>query len=375
MHDSISAPARHRRRFLGPLVALVVVFVAVIVLGSWNLSEYAITPGQATPVAPLVTISGLPTQTHHDRIMLVDVYLSTLDVWQWVKLHFQSHVQFVPASDLLEPGIPSGELDAQGYLEMSDSKQAAEVAAFRALGWKIVGTPTGVIINGVADPSPANSAGLKVADEVVAVNGVAVRSTCALVDHVHALRPGTALKLEVMKAHINAKGVISWASPTTLAVTAAKAPGDLVASGCPGLKGPNRSWLGITIEDATQFVLPAQVSINTADIGGPSAGLAMTLTLIDQLSRGSLTGHHVIAATGTIAANGAVGDVGGVAQKTVAAQRAGVSIFFVPQVEVATAKGAAGPGLRIIGVTSLRQVLKDLRRLGGAAPTAITKPH
>jgi PDZ domain-containing protein len=178
-----------------------------------------------------------------------------------------------------------------------------------------------------------------------------------------------------MKAHINAKGVISWASPTTLAVTAAKAPGDLVASGCPGLKGPNRSWLGITIEDATQFVLPAQVSINTADIGGPSAGLAMTLTLIDQLSRGSLTGHHVIAATGTIAANGAVGDVGGVAQKTVAAQRAGVSIFFVPQVEVATAKGAAGPGLRIIGVTSLRQVLKDLRRLGGAAPTAITKPH
>jgi PDZ domain-containing protein len=70
-----------------------------------------------------------------------------------------------------------------------------------------------------------------------------------------------------------------------------------------------------------------------------------------------------------------VGDVGGVAQKTVAAQRAGVSIFFVPQVEVATAKGAAGPGLRIIGVTSLRQVLKDLRRLGGAAPTAITKPH
>jgi PDZ domain-containing secreted protein len=345
VHDSISAPARHRRRFLGPLVALVVVFVAVIVLGSWNLSEYAITPGQATPVAPLVTISGLPTQTHHDRIMLVDVYLSTLDVWQWVKLHFQSHVQFVPASDLLEPGIPSGELDAQGYLEMSDSKQAAEVAAFRALGWKIVGTPTGVIINGVADPSPANSAGLKVADEVVAVNGVAVRSTCALVDHVHALRPGTALKLEVMKAHINAKGVISWASPTTLAVTAAKAPGDLVASGCPGLKGPNRSWLGITIEDATQFVLPAKVSINTANIGGSVGRTRDDADAHRQTESRSMIREPSDRGDGhDRRQRGNVGDVGGVAEKTVAVQRAGVNTSSSPRSR-STAKAARQPGL------------------------------
>ena len=356
-------------------MVLVVVFGAVLVLGSWNLSEYAITPGQATPVAPLVKIHGLPTRSHHDRIMLVDVYLSTMDVWQWVKLHFESHVQFVPASDLLEPGIPSAELDAQGYLEMSDSKQAAEVAAFRALGWTIKGAPTGVVINGVVDPSPAYGAGLKVADQIVAVDGVAVRSICALTDRVHTLAAGSELKLEVKKAHIGAKGVISWSSPTTVTATTAKAPGDLTATGCPKVNGPNRSWLGVTIENATRFDFPAQVSINTANIGGPSAGLAMTLTLIDQLSRGSLTGHHVIAATGTIAADGAVGDVGGVAQKTVAAQRAGASVFFVPQVEVATATGAAGPGLRIIGVTSLRQVLKDLRRLGGAAPTPISAPH
>jgi PDZ domain-containing protein len=99
------------------------------------------------------------------------------------------------------------------------------------------------------------------------------------------------------------------------------------------------------------------------------------LTLIDKLSKGSLTGHHVVAVTGTIAVNGAVGDVGGVAEKTVAAQRAGATIFFVPQVEVSTAKRAAGPGLRIVGVRSLHQVLSDLLRLGGDAPVPLTKPH
>jgi hypothetical protein len=44
-------------------------------------------------------------------------------------------------------------------------------------------------------------------------------------------------------------------------------------------------------------------------------------------------------------------------------------------VEVATAKSNAGPGLRIIGVTSLKQVLSDLQRLGGAKPVAITTPQ
>ncbi len=356
-------------------MALVVVLAIVVALGKWQISEYAITPGNATPVAPLVKVQGVATNPHVDKIMLVDVYLSSLNVWQWVRLHFASHVQFIPANELVDPGIPDDELGPQGFQEMSDSKQAAEVAAFRALGWKITGTPTGTIINGVVAPSPARTANLKVGDEIVAVNGKPVRTNCALISMVHSLAPGTVLQLKVERAKISPSGVITLDSPSTVHVTTGKVPHALGPTGCAGVTGPNRSWLGITIEDGTTYVLPAKVSINTTDIGGPSAGLAMTLTLIDKLSRGSLTGHQVIAASGTMAVNGAVGDVGGVAEKTVAAQRAGATIFFVPQVEVATAKSAAGPGLRIVGVTSLQQVLTDLHRMGGTTPVALTKPH
>jgi PDZ domain-containing protein len=116
------------------------------------------------------------------------------------------------------------------------------------------------------------------------------------------------------------------------------------------------------------------VSINTSNIGGPSAGLAMTLTLIDELSRGSITGHRTIAATGTISPDGSVGAVGGVAEKAVAVVNAGGKVFFVPEANVADAKSAQEPGLRIIGVTSLRQVLRDLRDMGGAAIVPITGP-
>jgi PDZ domain-containing protein len=100
----------------------------------------------------------------------------------------------------------------------------------------------------------------------------------------------------------------------------------------------------------------------------------MTLCIIDELSRGSLTGHHNVAATGAIDQFGDVGDVGGVAEKTVAVQRAGAQYFIVPQIEVATAKANAAPGLHIIGVTSLEQALRALRRIGGAKPVPLTAP-
>jgi PDZ domain-containing protein len=375
VHDPISAPTRPRGRFLWVLLALVVVMVLVFIVGNWQLSEYALTPGNATPVAPLVKIRGVATDPHNDKIMLVDVYLSNLNVFQWARLHFESHVQFVPASELVDPGIPDGELGPQGFQEMNDSKQAAEVAAFRALGWKVPSVATGTNITGVVSPSPAYTAGLHVADQIVAVDGQAVRSACGLIKLMHNIKPNTLVHLSVQRAQITRAGDISLRKANTVNITTATPPSYLGSTGCADVNGPSRSWLGITVENGDSYVLPAKVSVNTANIGGPSAGLAMTLTIIDKLSAGSLTGHRVIAATGTMATNGVVGDVGGVAEKTVAVQRAGASIFFVPDVEVATARSVAGPGLKIVGVRSLSQVLSDLHRLGGASPKPLTKPH
>jgi PDZ domain-containing protein len=351
------------------------ILIALIVgLHAWNTNEYALTPGNATPVAPLVKIHGVATNPHHDKIMLADVYLQSLTAWQWLTMHFQSHVQFVPASVLVNPGIPSDELGAQGFLEMRDAKQAAEVTAFRALGWTVPATRTGAIVNGVVSPSPARTANVHVGDEIVAVNGTPVRSTCQLIGYVHDLAPSTKVRLSIKRVKISKAGTLSWRTPVALNVRTARVPSGVGASGCPGLTGRARSWLGVSGEDGFTYRLPASVSIDTADIGGPSAGLAMTLSLINELSGGSLTGHHVIAATGTIDVQGAVGDVGGVAQKTVAVQRAGAAYFVVPQAEVATARAAAAPGLKILGVTTLKQALSDLRSLGGVAPQPLTAP-
>jgi PDZ domain-containing protein len=95
----------------------------------------------------------------------------------------------------------------------------------------------------------------------------------------------------------------------------------------------------------------------------------MTLGIIDKLSSGRLTGHRIIAATGTIDQNGNVGDVGGVAEKTIAVERAGASVFFVPAVEGTTAQAKANAQLHVYAVSNLDQVLRILKRLGGNVPT------
>ena len=83
-----------------------------------------------------------------------------------------------------------------------------------------------------------------------------------------------------------------------------------------------------------------KVTVNSGDVGGPSAGLAYTLAIIDQLTPGSLTGGNTVAVTGTMELDGHVGEVGGVHQKTLAAIDAGATLMIVPTGEYPDAKSA-----------------------------------
>ncbi len=92
----------------------------------------------------------------------------------------------------------------------------------------------------------------------------------------------------------------------------------------------------------TTYTFPFDINIEVGDVGGPSAGLALTLGILDILSGGDLTGGRSVAATGTIELDGTVGDVGGVAQKAVAVRRAGATVFFVPAASSRTPRARLG---------------------------------
>jgi PDZ domain-containing protein len=103
------------------------------------------------------------------------------------------------------------------------------------------------------------------------------------------------------------------------------------------------------------------------DVGGPSAGLAMTLGIIDVLTPGSLTGGSRVATTGTIDADGNVGPVGGIRQKTHLVVRQGVPLFLVPAGDEAdeAQRYAEGSGTRVVPVSTLEEALKVIQENGG----------
>ena len=86
---------------------------------------------------------------------------------------------------------------------------------------------------------------------------------------------------------------------------------------------PERTIIGFVPFDTATVELPFEIEIDTDRIGGPSAGLAFTLTLIDELSEGNLLGGLDVAVTGTIDIEGNVGAIGGLPQKVSAVKQVG----------------------------------------------------
>ncbi|MFG3150488.1 S16 family serine protease [Streptomyces sp. NPDC048219] len=109
------------------------------------------------------------------------------------------------------------------------------------------------------------------------------------------------------------------------------------------------------------------VQLDLGDVGGPSAGLLLSLGIVDKLagdgSGGDLTGGRNVAGTGTISAGGKVGAVGGVPLKTQAARRDGATVFLVPKDECSDAQAELPAGLRLVPVTSLKGAVDALRAL------------
>jgi PDZ domain-containing protein len=109
----------------------------------------------------------------------------------------------------------------------------------------------------------------------------------------------------------------------------------------------------------------AHVEIDSQRLGGPSAGLAFALEIIDVLTRGELAGRSRVAVTGTLDRSGRVGAVGGIPQKTMAARRARARYLLVPSAVYPEAAADAGSRLQVIAVDSLSDALRVLRAVGG----------
>lgn len=351
---SVTAPAsQHRkRRRRWPWILLVVVAIVVAGASRWNLDYYALQPGSAQSVQQYIKVPADRGHRVRHPVLLTDVEIGRVTALSYLFYTVQGDTS-LESVDAVTGGTPPSQLDAQGDLEMSQAEASAKTAALRRLGYAVPAAAAGAVIFGTYPGTPAYPV-LHVGDVVTGVDGVSTPTADALTAALHKFHSGQSVTLTVRRGGIGASVPV----PVTLKSTTVDIGGGQMVT----------LDLGIQPEDQIDYTYPFPVNIDVTNIGGPSAGLAMTLGVIDALTSGSVTGTRTVAATGTIDSQGNVGDVGGVAQKTVAVENAGASIFLVPPQEYKAALSKDRPGLRVYAVSTLDQALGVLAAHGGSEP-------
>ncbi len=320
------------------LLGLTLLAVAVVL---WIVpsDKYLLLPDTAHPVDPLVTVPAADAKPDSDGggIYFVDVVIKKASLLERAAPWLRSGADLVPADAVLPPGGNDSQRRRLDLQAMSRSQEIASAVALRALGRKVVAKPTGVVVDAVAPDAPAFGT-IRPSDRIVAVNGVSVLTTAALRRELQKLAPGAEVRL----------GLAEGDGTREVTVRTRASQG--------------RTVIGVIVEQGIHVTLPLDVTIDSGEIGGPSAGLAFALDVMEELGHDVDRGHR-IAATGEIALDGSVHPVGGLKQKTIGARRAHVDLFLVPAGDNATVARRYASGLRIVPVHSFRQALSVLARL------------
>lgn len=310
-----------------------------------------LSPGRARAVEQLVTVRGADVHPPAGSILFLTVGVDDdVTLFEAAAGWLDRDVDVLPRSAVIPEGISEEENRRRNAAAMVGSKQTAAVVAAQRLGYDLDPSGSGAVVLAIVDGSPA-AAHLQVGDTVVAVDGRPIRLSSDLVDAIGARAPGETVVLRVEAADGTAREE---------AVALAAREDD-----------PAAGFLGVST-DTRDFDpgLPFEVEIDSGDVGGPSAGLAFTLALIELLTPGELTGGRTVAVTGTIDGEGRVGEIGGLEQKAAVAAAAGAEVFLVPAAEADEAR-ASSRGLEVVPVATLDDALAALERLGGD-PVALT---
>jgi Lon-like protease len=191
---------------------------------------------------------------------------------------------------------------------MAGSKLNAIEVAYKKAGYPVEYEYKGVYVVQVVPDMPAEGK-LRAGDRIIMVDGQKFNSSENFIEYVGKKKADDQIEL-TLKRNGKTKTVIVTVKPFK--------------------EDPKKIGIGISLVDDKDISVNPNVTVKTDEIGGPSAGLMFALEIYDQLMEEDFTKGYQVAGTGTIDSKGAVGPIGGIDQKIVAADKAGAEIFFAP---------------------------------------------
>jgi Lon-like protease len=302
------------------------------------LPYYAVGPGPAREVVPLIAVEDHPTYDS-GRLVMTTVAFQKVTGLTAMLAWLDPNETVVGQDVLYPPGLTVAQERERSLSQMDTSKIAATSVVLHRLTNYPDDHGSGVLIETVFPKCPAEGE-LFAGDLVDSIDGTRIDDVEDASRVIGSVPPGDPLTF-----HISAGG-----EQHDVTVTRGECP------------GADRPVVGISMVNS----FPFGVEISSGDVGGPSAGMMYALGLYDLLTPGDLTAGRLIAGTGTMELDGSIGPIGGIADKIVAAHSIGAQVFLVPKDDLPEARTVDAGAMQLISVGSFDDALKAL---GVAVPS------
>ncbi|HMS24731.1 MAG TPA: PDZ domain-containing protein [Acidimicrobiia bacterium] len=325
----------------------ILITIAVYSTTQIHVDKVIIKPGTAEIVSNAISVNNVTTYKSEGSFRFLTVYVSEKrpTVAEYLKAKYLGGYNAILPWEEVNGKFSVDQVAELNKAMMKASQNTASVVALNAIGCNVIEQGTGAIVALIQKKSAAEN-NLKLGDAIIEIEGKPIITGKDVVTVIGTHKPGDKVSLIIERGKKKTK--------KTLTITLGKRP-DKKTTGFLGISAVTRDQ---------EFNFPIDIAINPGAVSGPSAGLAFTLTIIDQLTKGDLTGGKVVAVTGEIALDGTVSKVGGVEQKAVAARRAGAKVMLVPKGELKEARKHSGP-MKVFEVSNISQAIEVLEQSGG----------
>jgi Lon-like protease len=299
----------NKRRLL--IAALLAVIIGILTM--YPLPYFLKTPGPAETLKGRVSIEGSNWEEKGDFLFTTVLQFMEPSILEYLYVKLtEDYWEKVPVEQAI--GNVSN-VDAYNQLTewmRVNSEASAVIAAFDYMNKPVTVEKTGVIIKAFLEGSPASKL-LHEGDIIIGVDGQPITTVQELAERLKAKKKGDSARIQVTRG--------KKTSEVTVPVMELD---------------EGRVGIGF-YHDQVQLATPSvPVRFKLEDIGGPSAGMMLSLDIISKVEQKDYTRGRKIAGTGTIDADGRVGQIGGIRFKLIAASKEGAEYFLLPKDIAAT---------------------------------------
>lgn len=336
----------NKKAFFFLILSLLSLCVGITLLV--QIPYYAMSPGEALDAGDIVQVDQ-PVEPDEGNFYLTTVSIKEGNVFDYFMSLITDQVELIPEKKITGGGTDE-EYEKEQLQQMMTSQNKATIAAFRYLK-----KPIQLKFDGIEVVASVSDNGLKKGDRILKIDGIPIQSAKNLSDLLNQKQEGQVVDVELIR---NNQRMVKKVKLILL----------------PDKRNQKRVGLGILYYERQEVKTKPKVEFQSDNIGGPSAGLMFALELINQLVPEDITHGYEIAGTGTIDEDGNVGQIGGMSQKIIAADKAGVQIFFCPKdlypgddnekIAKETVK-KIGSEMKVVPVAHLHDAMNYLKQLKG----------